>query len=306
MLIHTCLRRASLACATLALGACASLPNRPTPLVNYQPESFGANAYAKHYGTHAPRTCEAARRALLSQGYIVSAASADQVVARKYFQPFADHHVQLEFRVVCATDGDGSGGSTVFVNGLKDQYVVRKAKESASLGVGGIGSLSLPLEGSLDSMVKVGSETVTDRELYERFFQLLGDHLARAADVPAVPAEVASAPASSPGPAAGKAQAAVAPPTFVILQPGTWAMSSGGGTGVAPIAAQALPLATSVLLPADAASAPQAAASAAPAAAPQAAASSPQDALAAPAPHAAASAPHAVASVPRPGASAPQ
>ena len=194
MLIHTCLRRASLACATLALGACASLPNRPTPLVNYQPESFGANAYAKHYGTHAPRTCEAARRALLSQGYIVSAASADQVVARKYFQPFADHHVQLEFRVVCATDGDGSGGSTVFVNGLKDQYVLRKAKESASLGVGGIGSLSLPLEGSLDSMVKVASETVTDAALYARFFELVHGYLDRA---PAPQAKPASASAAS-------------------------------------------------------------------------------------------------------------
>ena len=64
-----------------------------------------------------------------------------------------------------------------FASGLNEQYTVRKVRESASLGVGGIGSLSLPVEGSMDSMVKIASETVTDSELYERFFDLVGEYL---------------------------------------------------------------------------------------------------------------------------------
>ena len=172
-------RRVSLALATLALGACTSLKPVPAPLVNYQPEAFDASSFARHFSAAPARTCEAARRALLSQGYLVTSNAAEQVTARKYFQPDAEHHVQLEFRVVCTPESLGPDTSTAFVSGLKDQYLVRKVKESASLGVGGLGSLSLPIEGALDSMVKVSSETVADADLYERFFDLIGDWLAK-------------------------------------------------------------------------------------------------------------------------------
>ena len=115
-------------------------------------------------------------------------ATADKVIARKYFQPRAEHHVQLEFRVVCARESGDADATVAFASGLKEQYVVRKVKESASLGVGGIGSLSLPVEGSLDSMVKVSSETVDDATLYQRFFELLGQYLDRSVAPEAVPA----------------------------------------------------------------------------------------------------------------------
>ena len=177
-----CLRRSLLAAATLALAACSGFsPSQPVPLVGYQPEAFDASAFSRHYAAQPARTCEAARRALLSQGYAVTLALPDQVTARKYFQPDVAHHVQLEFRVVCAPEIDGSA-SVAFASGLKDQYVMRKAKDSASLGVGGIGSLSLPIEGGMDALVKVSSETVTDGQLYERFFDLVSLHLARAVE----------------------------------------------------------------------------------------------------------------------------
>jgi len=113
----------------------------------------------------------------------VTSTQAEQVSGRKYFQPSPEHHVQLEFRVVCASETDDAEAAVVFVSGLREQYIVRKIKESASLGVGGLGSLSLPVEGSMDSMVKVASETVTEAALYERFFELLGTYLDRV-DVP--------------------------------------------------------------------------------------------------------------------------
>ena len=174
-------RRLLAGLAPLGLAACAGWGASPVPLLNYQPESFDGASHARHFQAAPARTCEAARRALLSQGYVVTAVQADQVSGRKYFQPSAEHHVQLEFRVVCAAESGQAEAAVAFVSGLKEQYMVRKVKESASLGVGGIGSLSLPVEGSMDSMVKIASETVTDSALYQSFFELLGKYLARMA-----------------------------------------------------------------------------------------------------------------------------
>lgn len=162
----------------LALPACAPF-NRggPMPLPDYRPEAFGATTHVRHFLASYERTCEAARRALLSQGYVVTAAASDGVAARKYFQPDAEHHVQLEFRVVCAPEEDDPRSSVAFISGLTEQYIVRKVKDSASLGVGGIGSLSLPIEGSMDSMVKVASATISESTIYDRLFALMAGFL---------------------------------------------------------------------------------------------------------------------------------
>ena len=176
-------RRFLILVAPCGLAACAGWPAATAPLHGYQPERFDGEAYVRHVKFDPARACEAARRALLSQGYVVGTAQAEQVSGRKYFQPSPEHHVQLEFRVVCASKADDADAAVVFVSGLREQYIVRKIKESASLGVGGLGSLSLPVEGSMDSMVKVASETVTDAALYERLFELLGTYLDRV-DVP--------------------------------------------------------------------------------------------------------------------------
>ena len=182
------LRRLAVGLAPVVLTGCAGLSQGPAPLLNFQPESFDGAAHVRHFDAAPGRSCEAARRALLSQGYVLTPAQPEQVTGRKYFQPTAEHHVQLEFRVVCAPELGDAQAATMFVSGLKEQYVVRKVKDSASLGVGGIGSLSLPVEGSLDSMVKVSSETVDDATLYQRFFELLGQYLDRSVAPEAVPA----------------------------------------------------------------------------------------------------------------------
>lgn len=179
MLFPALPRRLLTVLAPFGLAACAGFSPQGAPLRDYQPEAFDGSAYVRHFMAAPARTCEAARRALLSQGYVLTTAQADQVSGRKYFQPSAEHHVQLEFRIVCAAESGDVEASVAFVSGLKDQYVVRKVKESASLGVGGIGSLSLPLEGSMDSMVKVASETVADAALYRRFFDLVDEFLDR-------------------------------------------------------------------------------------------------------------------------------
>jgi len=160
--------------AVTLLAAC-STSNR----ARIEPEAFGSTTtHARNYASPSARTCEAARRALLSQGFVITSANASQVDGRKNFQPEHDLHVVLEFHVVCAPDGKGGKKSIAFVNALQDRYALKKSNNSASVGVGAIGSLSLPFTSSDDSLVRVASETVTAASFYDRYFVLLQRFLA--------------------------------------------------------------------------------------------------------------------------------
>ena len=162
----------------LLLAGCSTLQPSPDALINFQLETFSSkDTHSRRFSQSPGVTCEAARRALLSQGYIISEAKADHVRARKFFQPGAERHVELEFRVVCAGEGLDKRVTVAFANGVQDQYGMRKVKSSASLGVGGVGSLSLPVQGDNDTMVKIASETVTDHQMYQRLFDLMQRHL---------------------------------------------------------------------------------------------------------------------------------
>jgi hypothetical protein len=143
------------------------------------------STHTRSYLATEAQTCEAARRALLSQGYMITAGTADLVTGRKSFQPAAEVHVEVEFRVVCARDGQRGGGarSTIaFASALQDRYGVKKTNNSASVGVGAIGSLSLPFSSSDDALVKVASETLTDERFYDRFFSLIDRFLPAASE----------------------------------------------------------------------------------------------------------------------------
>ena len=50
------------------------------------------------------QSCEAARRALLSQGYIVVNASTDLIDGKKSFQPGPEAHLEMMIRVVCVPE----------------------------------------------------------------------------------------------------------------------------------------------------------------------------------------------------------
>lgn len=157
--------------ATVLLAGCVT----PTPQkVAYEPEEFDSTTtHTRVYSATEAQTCEAARRALLSQGYLVTTATADLVTARKSFQPEAEVHVEFEFRVVCAHEGQSGRSTIAFASAQQDRYSLKKTNTSASLGVGVLGSLSLPVSASNDAMVKVASETITDPRFYDRFFALI-------------------------------------------------------------------------------------------------------------------------------------
>lgn len=134
-----------------------------------------ATTFTRNYASTPEQVCEAARRALLSQAYIITSAADTALAARKHFQQSRDQHYEIEFNITCVPDR--SGTSTVFANAVQQLYALRKTNTSASVGVSVLGSLSMPIGSSDDSLVKVGSVTLTKGGLYDRFFGLLEEYL---------------------------------------------------------------------------------------------------------------------------------
>ncbi|MBM3109822.1 DUF2242 domain-containing protein [Pseudomonas arcuscaelestis] len=144
----------------------------------YEHENFDdSGTYSRSFAVSEAGTCEAARRALLSQGYIITSSDAGQVNGNKSFQQTGESHLQISFNVVCARDSGDEQRSTMFANALQDRYALKKSNTSASVGVGVLGSLSMPIGSTDDSMVKVASETVTSAKFYERYFALVESFL---------------------------------------------------------------------------------------------------------------------------------
>jgi Uncharacterized protein conserved in bacteria (DUF2242) len=200
-------RSAAAVAVAALLSGCGSTGSGRAKMI--EPEAFGSTTtHSRNFATAPAFTCEAARRALLSQGFVITAADTEHVKGRKNFQPEAETHVEIEFSATCAPDGRGGKKSIAFVNALQDRYALKKSSNSASVGVGPIGSLSLPFSSSDDAMVKVASETITSAQFYDRFFMLLQRYLA--ADSAWVDPEPVIAPVEGPKAAASAPVAAEA------------------------------------------------------------------------------------------------
>lgn len=196
----------------------------------YEHENFDdSGTFSRSFSVSEAGSCEAARRALLSQGYIITSSSAGQVNGNKSFQQSSESHLQISFNVTCAPDSGEEQRSIMFANALQDRYALKKSNTSASLGVGVLGSLSMPIGSSDDSMVKVASETVTSAQFYDRYFALVEGFLPKqktAAIAPAAdigvpePAAAALAPVVAQTPVTDPIEPVDAPtPTTDLVEP---------------------------------------------------------------------------------------
>lgn len=173
-------------------------------------ESFDSgDMYSRSVPGTPAQACEAARRTLLSQGYAIARADPDAVEGNKNFQPREDEHEQLVLRVSCAARGDEA---LVFISAVQDRYALKKSPTSASVGVGALGSVSLPFGSNDDSLVKVASSTVQDGDFYRRFFTRLQQYLPAAKASTPEPAPAAPVPPVPPAPAAPVPEPAHVPP----------------------------------------------------------------------------------------------
>ena len=161
---------------TASLGACSAnkAKEEPAPLG----ETFGADdTYSRTYAVPPATACEATRRALLGQGYVIGKMAPEAVEAIKNFQPEADVHTQLKVLTTCVPQS--GGGSIVFINAVQDRYALKSQSNSASVGVGMLGSVSLPVPmGSGNAnLVRVGSNTVQNQDFYRRLFDRVNFYL---------------------------------------------------------------------------------------------------------------------------------
>jgi hypothetical protein len=157
-----------------ALGGCAA--DKP----KYSENFSGANTYSRTFPATDAASCDAARRALLSQGYTIGKAGTDSVDGMKNFQDDAQKHTQISFHVVCATDGKENKSTTVFVNAVQDHYIIKKTSSSAGVGLSVLGSVSMPFGSSDDSLAKIASETISSGDFYQGFFGLMATYLPKA------------------------------------------------------------------------------------------------------------------------------
>ncbi|WP_300732331.1 DUF2242 domain-containing protein [Pseudomonas sp.] len=163
------LRTVVVALVLVGLAGCSS---KKTAI--YEHESFDdSDTFSRNYAVPDTASCEAARRALLSQGYIITSNDPKMISGHKSFQQTGESHLEISFNVVCADDGGAAHHSAMFANALQDRYALKKVNNSASLGVGVLGSVSMPIGSTDDSMVKVASETVSSPQFYDRFFALV-------------------------------------------------------------------------------------------------------------------------------------
>ena len=155
----------------LPLLACALLAACSTPAPVHQVERFDPQSPFQHFFVATPEaTCEAARRALLSQGYVIEPAKADNLQATKYFQPDSEHSTTLQVALVCVKAG---GGAVAYANAREQRYALKSAGSGPGVSLAGLGSLSLPWGGNNENLVKVGEATISDSDFYTRFFSLM-------------------------------------------------------------------------------------------------------------------------------------
>jgi hypothetical protein len=163
------------AAAALVLTGCGTLGTGGARKGSvYQNERFAADeTYSRLFDASVQDTCEAARRALLSQGYVINTAAADSITGAKRFQPGGEEHVEISFTIVCVPEGGSGKLATAYVSALQDRYNIKRSANSTSLGVSAIGSISVPLSSTSESLVKIASETIPAGQFYDRFFALM-------------------------------------------------------------------------------------------------------------------------------------
>ena len=169
MLMSFLVRAVVVALVLTGLAGCSS---KKTAI--YEHENFDdSGTFSRNYPVTDKTACESARRALLSQGYIITSNDPKMISGHKSFQQTGESHLEISFNIVCADDGGSEHHATMFANALQDRYALKKVNNSASLGVGVLGSVSMPIGSTDDSMVKVASETVSSAQFYDRFFGLV-------------------------------------------------------------------------------------------------------------------------------------
>ena len=151
----------------LSITACTTT----VPVNVYQDEVFATNTPFQYYSSRdAEGACEIGKRALLSQGYQITATQPLNIHGDKYFLPTTSQATKLTISLVCLPS---SLGAVIYANAMETHFELKSSSSSAGMSVAGIGSLSMPWAADKNNLVKIGEETITESLFYERLFELI-------------------------------------------------------------------------------------------------------------------------------------
>ena len=107
----------------LVLTGLAGCSSKKTAI--YEHENFDdSGTFSRNYPVTDKTACESARRALLSQGYIITSNDPKMISGHKSFQQTGESHLEISFNIVCADDGGSEHHATMFANALQDRYAL--------------------------------------------------------------------------------------------------------------------------------------------------------------------------------------
>ena len=127
----------------------------------------GDSRYRRDFSQHALPLCDAARRVLLGEGYTVEGGDLAWVGAKEFREEELRHGV-LRLHLNCY---ERSGGATLFVTATEELFEVKTNRQSTSVGLPLISPISVHSKSESEGPVKIGGETVSDRNFYERFYR---------------------------------------------------------------------------------------------------------------------------------------
>jgi hypothetical protein len=131
--------------------------------------------YRRDFSVSAAPVCEAARRVLRGDGYIVENNLNHDLVGTKEFPIEENRQALLRMYVNCSPRGNGS---TLFATATEEHFDVKTSSESTSIGIP-LTPLSIGSKKETHSLAKTHGETVTDHSFYQRFYRAIEKELAR-------------------------------------------------------------------------------------------------------------------------------
>lgn len=155
------------------LAACSGGPRTIAAREDFQSDS----RHHREFAATATSACEAARRVLLGDGYVIATDSAEQKLnGVKEFQIGKDRQGILRVYVTCAPN---AAGSIIFFTATEHHFDVKTSRQSTSVGVPLLPPLSVRSKSEVDNLVQTRGETVTDENFYEHFYRALQQELER-------------------------------------------------------------------------------------------------------------------------------
>ena len=134
-----------------------------------QREEFASEArHRRDFAVAAPSLCDAARRAMLGDGYIVTRSEDGPLLGGKEFQVDENRHAILNLYVNCEPR---AGGATLFVTATEEHFDVKATRQSSTIGFPVLAPLYFGTLREAESQVKIRGETITENAFYERYYR---------------------------------------------------------------------------------------------------------------------------------------